>query len=117
MLTADGTAKSPLLERLRQANAADAVTGILMVEPHRKLLSALIAPYTAQLPPELKDVAGLPERVIAVTAAVNLNDKTLLKVALETDSEQKVAALDDLAFKGLNYGAAFFTSGCLRNAS
>jgi hypothetical protein len=103
MLAAENGAKSPLLDRLRQADAGDDITGVVMVEPYRNLLKAMVEPFKDQLPPDLADAAGLPDRLVAVTAAVNLRYKTLLKVSLEADSEQSVEALDHLAFKGLNW--------------
>jgi serine/threonine protein kinase len=101
MLTADGAARSPLLDRLRQTDDTDEVTGVVVVEPYRNLLNGLIGQHKEQLPPNLVDVAALPDSVVAVTAAVNLGDKTLLKVSLEADSEAKVEAIDGLAFKAL----------------
>jgi hypothetical protein len=103
MLVADGGAKSPLLDRLRQMDTRDEVTGIVVVEPYRNLLKALADPLKTQLPPTLADAASLPDRVVAVTAAVNLADKTLLRVSLEADSEESVVVLDALAFTGLNW--------------
>jgi hypothetical protein len=103
MLAADSGARSPLLDRLRQTDTTDEITGVAIVEPYRKLLKALLEPFKAQLPPDLADAASLPDRVVAATAAVNLRDKTLLKVSLEADSEESAEVLDDLAFKGLNW--------------
>jgi serine/threonine protein kinase len=103
MLAADGSAKSPLLDRLRQTDTKDEITGIAIVEPYRKLLNALAGQFKALLPPDLADAASLPDRVVAATAAVNLRDKTLFKVSLEADSDENAEALDDLAFKALNW--------------
>jgi hypothetical protein len=103
MLAADSGGKSPLLDRLRQMDTTDDVTGIVLVEPYRDLLKAVAAPLKAQLPANLADAATLPDRLIAVTAVMNLNDKTLLKVSLDSDSKESVEALDDLAFKALNW--------------
>jgi hypothetical protein len=103
MLAADGRARTPLLDRLRQTDNTDEITGIFILEPYRNLLGALAGQFKALLPPNLADAASLPDRVVAVTAAVNLRDKTLLKVTLEADTEESVAMLDDLAFKGLNW--------------
>ena len=108
MLAADGEAKSPLLDRLRQADAADDVTSVVVVEPYRNLLKAMAEPLKEQLPPDLADAASLPDRLVAVTATVNLSDKTLLKVALETDTEESVEVLDKLAFKGLNWARQMY---------
>jgi serine/threonine protein kinase len=104
MLAAESGGKSPLLDRLRQVDATDDVTGIVLVEPYRELLKAVAGPLKVQLPPNLAEAATLPDRLLAVTAVVNLNDKTFLKVSLDTDSNENVEALDDLAFKGLNWG-------------
>ena len=103
MLAADSGAKSPLLDRLRQTDTTDEITGIVVLEPYRTLLKAVVGPLKAELPANLADAASLPDRLVAVTAAVNLGDKTLLKVSLHADSEESVEVLDDLAFKGLNW--------------
>jgi hypothetical protein len=103
MLAADSGAKSPLLDRLRQTDNTDEVTGILIVEPYHNLLNALAEQFKALLPANLADAASLPDRIAVVTAALNLGDKTLLKVSLEADSAESVEVLDDLAFKGLNW--------------
>ena len=103
MLAAGGGAKSPLLDRLRQTDTADEVTAVVLLEPYRELLKALAGPFKPQLPPDLAAVAGLPERLVALTATVNLRDKTLLKVVLEANSAASGTVLDDLAFKGLNW--------------
>jgi hypothetical protein len=103
MLAADSAAKSPLLDRLRQTDAADEVTGVVVVEPYRNLLNALAGPFKELLPADLGDAAKLPDRLTSVTATVNLRDKTLLKVALQADSDEDLEALDKLAFKGLNW--------------
>ena len=51
----------------------------------------------------VRDVMEVLDRLVALTATVNLRDKTLLTLALEADREESVEALDDLAFKGLNW--------------
>jgi len=64
----------------------------------------LARPLVAELPATLADAASLPDRVVAVTAKVNLHDKTLIKVILETGTEESVELLENLAFKALNWG-------------
>jgi hypothetical protein len=103
MLAVGRAARSPLLDRLRQTDNTDEITGIFILEPYRNLLNALAGQFKALLPPTLADAASLPDRVVAVTAAMNLRDKTLLKVSLQADREESVTVLDDLAFKGLNW--------------
>ena len=103
MLTADGGARAPLLDRLRLTDDADEITGIVIVEPYRNLLKGLIGPFAEGLPANLADAAKLPDRLASVTATVNLRDKTLLKVSLEAGSEEDVEGLDQLAFQGLNW--------------
>jgi hypothetical protein len=101
MLAAGRDGRSPLLDRLRQTNTTDEITGIVILETHRDLLRAMAGHFKSQLPPSLADAANLPDHLVAATASVNLGDKTLLKVSLESDNEDNVAALDNLAFKGL----------------
>jgi hypothetical protein len=103
MLSAGGAARSPLLDRLRKVSTTDEVTGLVILEPYRPLLKALAGPLKEQLPPKLAEAASLPDRLVALRATVNLRGKTLLAVSLETDSEESVEVLDDLAFKGLNW--------------
>jgi hypothetical protein len=103
MLTAGGGDRSPLLDRLRQVDTTDEVTGVVIVEPYRNLLKALVGQFREQLPANLADAARLPDRLVSVTAAVNLRDKTLLQVSLEADGEKGVESMDDLAFRALNW--------------
>jgi hypothetical protein len=103
MLTANAEAKTPLLDRLRQTDDADEITGIVIVEPYRNLLNGLIGPFAERLPANLADAVKLPDRLASVTATMNLRDKTLLKVSLEAGDEANVEALDRLAFGGLNW--------------
>ena len=101
MLAAGSGTRSPLLDRLRQSDARDEVTGIVLLDPYRNLLKGAVGPLKALLPPNLAEAASLPDRLVSVTTVVNLGDKTLLKVALEADSDRSVEVLDSLAFKGL----------------
>jgi hypothetical protein len=108
MLAGFSGARGPLLDRLRQTDATDEVTGIVVVEPYRKLLNALAGQFKGQLPPRLADAAGLPDRLVAVTAAVNLGARTLLAVSLEADNEGSAEVLDDVAFKGLAWARQMY---------
>src|SRR5207249_2222431 len=103
MLTADSEASSPLLDRLRKTDDTDEMTGIVIVEPYRNLLNGMIGQFKEKMPADLADTAKLPDRLVSVTATVNLRDKTLAKVSLEADNDQDVEALDKLAFKSLNW--------------
>jgi hypothetical protein len=98
-----GGARGPLLDRLRQSDGTDEITGILVVEPDRKLLKAVAGQFKELLPEKLADAASLPDRLVAVKATVNLRDRSLLTVSLEADSDKSVADLDDLALEGLTW--------------
>src|SRR5262249_24214455 len=93
--------RSALIDRLRQVNPADEVTAIVMVEPHRRLLNPLIAPFKDQLPRNLADLATLPDHLVSLTATENLRDKNLLTLSAEAEDGETVEVMDKLAFEGL----------------
>jgi serine/threonine protein kinase len=103
MLAAGATVKSPLCDRLRQIDDAADISGVVLVEPYRKLLKAMVGQFAGNVPPNLAEAASLPDRVDAMAVAVHLGGKTLVDVSLDADNEQSAAVLDDLAFKGLTW--------------
>jgi hypothetical protein len=93
--------KSPLLDRLRQADAGDDLTAIIFLEPYRKPLNTLAKSNQALLPPPLAGAATLPDRLVCLTATANLDDKTLARLTFEADNEESAQAVEKLVQSGL----------------
>lgn len=100
MLTAAGT-KGPLLDRLRQADAGDDLTAVVLLEPFRKALTTLARPNQGLLPPPLAGAVNLPEQLVCVTATVNLGGKTLARLIFEADGEESAQTVERLVQSGL----------------
>jgi hypothetical protein len=101
MLAAAG-ASSPLLDRLRRADAGDDLTAVLSLEPYRKLMNTLGKPNQALLPPPLAEAATLPDHLVWVTATVNLGGKQLARLTLEADSEESARTAEKVVQGGLD---------------
>ena len=95
MLTAVAE-KSPLAERLRQIETGDDLTMIILVEPYRQLLKALTRPSLAVLPPELRDIAPLADRILCLTATASLSSPPLARLAIETDGAESAQLAEKL---------------------
>src|SRR5262249_39679292 len=65
MLAADSGAATPLLDRLRQTDTTDEITAIVILEPHRSLLKAMVGALKGLLPAELAGATGLPDQLVS----------------------------------------------------
>jgi hypothetical protein len=103
--------KSPLIDRLRQADANDDLTAIVALEPNRKLLNALGGTTRALLPPPLAEAATLPNRLVWVTATAKLDGNPLAQVTFEADNEESAQAVEKLVQAGLVQARQVYPEG------
>ena len=93
-------ADSPLVERLKKVDAADAFTAVVVLDPVRAPLQAA-ATQLPPLPPPLQPFLEIPELLAAVETHVRVEPGLELSVVLEgrdADAAAKLAGLVDQAF-------------------
>ncbi len=95
MLSAKGE-KSPLIDRLREAEADTDVTAVVAVDAMRPLAAQAVAQFFVNAPPPLDAGAALGDKVNAVTLSVRLAKGPLVTVDVEARSA--AAAGDVLTF-------------------
>jgi len=95
ILAATGDADSPLLDRLRQCDASEAVSAVALLDTVRGPLNAAVA-QLPPLPPPLQGFTALPSLVSAVQFHAKIGDKTESALTFECPDDASAVKLNRL---------------------
>lgn len=98
MLAAKGD--GPLAKQLLRLDLGSDLAAVFVLEPVKELAGQALKENKDALPPQVGDVGKLHEQVKAATVALNFSGETLVKITLETDSEDSAGRLAELLGKG-----------------